>query len=157
MANFFGKFNSNKQEWETPLSLFKKLDDEFHFNFDLAADNENKKCENFFNENDNALDKSWSGVCWLNPPYGNAEYKLENWIKKAFEETKHNDCVVVMLVPARTNTRWWHNYCMKSAEIKFICGRPKFGDAKHGLPQPLAVVVFKKHQGNTLFSSLFLA
>jgi len=58
-----------------------------------------------------------------------------------------------MLIPARTNTVWWHDYCMKAKEIRFIKGRPKFGDAKHGLPQPLAIVIFAKHYGETKFSS----
>ena len=156
MVNFLERFDTKKQEWETPNILFNQLNNEFHFTFDLAADSCNKKCKCFFSKDDDALKQTWSGVCWLNPPYGSKEYKLENWIKKAFTESQREDCTVVMLIPARTNTRWWHNYCMKSAEVKFICGRPKFGNATHGLPQPLAIVVFKKHQGSTLFSSLVI-
>ena len=153
MANFFGKFNSNKQEWETPLDLFEKLNHEFNFTLDLAADSTNHKCENYFTEQDDALQQSWHGTCWLNPPYGNKSYRLEHWIKKAYSETNDSDCTVVMLIPARTNTKWWHDYCMTAAEVRFICGRPKFGDAKHGLPQPLAIVVFRRHHENTKYSS----
>jgi len=95
----------------------------------------------------------------VNPPYGKkGPEKLAKWVEKAYFESQQKDtCVVVMLLPARTNTQWWHKYCMNAYEIKFICGRPKFGNAKHGLPWPLAIVVFKKHTGLTNISSLFLS
>ena len=143
MANFDGKFDSSKQDWETPDEMFAKLDAVFHFDFDLAASKENTKCASFFSIDDNALERVWHGVCWLNPPYGgNGNNKLEKWVRKAHGEGKRPDCSIVMLVPARTNTNWWHDCCMDSAEIILIRGRPKFGDAKHGLPQPLALVHF---------------
>lgn len=155
MANFFGKFESKKQEWATPQDLFDQLNEEFKFTLDLAASPEDAKCPNYYTKEIDGLAQDWNGMCWLNPPYGSKEYKLENWIKKAYHSTQsNNECIVVMLIPARTNTRWWHNYCMNAAEVKFICGRPKFGNAKHGLPQPLAIIVFKQHDGNTKFSSL---
>ena len=156
MAFFKGKFSSNKQEWATPIDLFKKIDEEFHFTLDLAADCSNTKCEKYFSEKDDSLKQNWDGVCWLNPPYGSKEYKLENWIKKAYNESLKENNIIVMLIPARTNTKWWHKYCMTSSEIKFICGRPKFGDAKHGLPQPLALIVFKNHDEQTIFSSFYI-
>ena len=150
------RFKSNKQEWKTPTDLYNKINNEFNFTFDLAADSTNAKCIKYFTFEDNALNQTWNGTCWLNPPYGRFDFKLEHWVKKAFYETEKDSCVVVMLIPARTNTKWWHNFCMKSAEIKFICGRPKFSDSKHGLPQPLALVVFKKHTGETKFSSFIV-
>jgi phage N-6-adenine-methyltransferase len=147
MAFFKTKFESHKQEWATPNDLFLRLNKEFHFTLDLAADATNTKCDRYYDASIDALVQDWKGVCWLNPPYGAKQYKLSNWIKKAYQETQKPDCTVVMLIPARTNTRWWHDYCMQAAEIRFLNGRPKFGDAKHGLPQPLALIVFKLHKG----------
>ena len=143
MAQFANKFNSAKQEWETPDNLFRVLDEEFHFDIDLAASSSNAKCDKYFSEKDDAMELAWQGTCWLNPPYGaNGKYKLSEWVKKSFEEAECGKTTIVALIPARTNTNWWHKYCMKAYEIKFIKGRPKFGGAKYGLPQPLAVVVF---------------
>jgi len=153
MAFFKTKFESHKQEWETPIDLFDKLNREFNFTIDLAADATNAKCPVYYTSENDALKLSWHGNCWLNPPYGAKQHKLSDWVQKAFNEAQKPDCTVVMLIPARTNTRWWHNYCMKAAEIRFINGRPKFGDAKHGLPQPLALVIFKLHDGLTILSS----
>jgi len=139
------RFRTENQSWETPDTLFSILNSEFHFEIDLAASKENRKCILFFSETDNGLSKTWNGIGWLNPPYGGTkENAIKNWVKKAFDETRKDGCVVVMLIPARTNTEWWHNYCMKAKEIRFIRGRPKFKGNIHGLPQPLAIVVFQK-------------
>lgn len=147
MAKFTNKFTSIKQDWETPINLFQKLNSEFLFNFDLAASNSNFKCKNYFSINDNSLKQDWNGICWLNPPYGDKKSKLSDWCKKAYLESVRNDkLIVVMLIPARTNTKWFHDYCMKASELRFICGRPKFGGADHGLPQPLVIVVFQKNK-----------
>jgi len=138
------RFRTENQSWETPDELFSTLNNEFHFEIDLAATKQNTKCESFFSEEDDALSKIWIGVGWLNPPYGGIKKNaIKNWVRKAFEETRKKGCVVVMLIPARTNTEWWHNYCMKAKEIRFIQGRPKFKGNVHGLPQPLAIIVFE--------------
>lgn len=151
----FDRFNSAKQDWETPDTVYTPLAKEFSFTTDLAASALNTKCNVYFSKEKSALDNSWRGVCWLNPPYGErGKNKLSNWVVKAHQETQKEGCTVVMLIPARTNTRWWHSYCMKAAEIRFIRGRPKFGGAKYGFPQPLAVVIFKKHSGLTQVKSL---
>ena len=143
MANFKGKFESSKQDWETPDKLFNPLDTRFNFNFDMAANRKNKKCVKYYSKKDNALRQTWFGNCWLNPPYGGVgTNKLSVWVEKAFNESQKKNCFVVMLIPARTNTRWWHMYCMRAYEIMFIEGRPKFGGAVHGLPQPLALIYF---------------
>ncbi|MCK9458739.1 MAG: phage N-6-adenine-methyltransferase [Proteobacteria bacterium] len=157
MVNFDSKFNSVKQDWETPDELFNKLDEEFHFNWDLAASESNKKCDLFYSETDNALIQEWKGSCWLNPPYGDKNGKLKDWVIKSYKESqKYCTTTIVMLIPARTNTNWWHEYCMKAKEIKFIRGRPKFSGATQGLPQPLALVVFEKHNGETRISTFDL-
>ena len=156
MGNFDGKFNSAKQEWETPRDLFDKLNIEFNFTIDLAANEDNTRVSTFFSKEDDSMIQEWKGVGWLNPPYGaTGKYKLSNWVKKAYEETNKNKSIVVIIMPARTNTNWWHDYCMKSKEIKFIKGRPKFGGAKYGLPQPLSIVVFDGNNTTGLTISTF--
>ena len=154
MADFKERFGSKKQQWTTPEKLWRPLNDEFHFITDLAADKDNSKCPSFFDAETDGLRQEWKGVCWLNPPYGDQKSKLSHWIKKAYLSAAVGGATVVMLIPARTNTKWWRDFCMKAAEVRFICGRPKFGDADHGLPLPLAVVVFRKFDGETKFSTM---
>ena len=107
------RFESRSQSWSTPQALFERLDEEFHFTIDLAADSTNAKCPIYYTAEDDALAQEWKGVCWLNPPFNSDKARLRCWVKKAFE----SDCVVVMLIPAHTNTNWWHDYCMRAAEI----------------------------------------
>lgn len=141
MANFDrNRFDSNNQCWETPDELFVPLDQIFHFTTDVCASENNTKCDNFFSEVNSCLDKRWVGVNWMNPPFKN----MKQYVKKAYEE-RHN-AVTVCLIPARTNTNWWHEYCM-NGEVWFIKGRPKFKGCIHGLPQPLALVIFGMKQG----------
>ena len=142
MANFKGKFDSVRQDWETPAELFEAVDKEFHFTLDVAASEENTKTPRFIAEREDAMTRSWGReVCWLNPPYGKG-YKLSAWVSKAYEESLAG-ATTVMLIPARTNTNWFHDLCLKHGEVRFIRGRPKFGGAAHGLPQPLCFVVFR--------------
>lgn len=138
MARFDTKFDTGKQDWETPDEIFEPLNEEFRFSLDVCAVLENTKCRRFFSPKEDALEQCWHGVCWMNPPFG----EQGKWVKKAFEESRRG-ATVVCLLPSRTNTNWWHDYCMKG-EIRFIRGRPRFKGAKHGLPQPLAIVIFKK-------------
>lgn len=141
MGNFdSNRFKSTNQSWETPDDLFKKIDSKFNFTRDVCASEANTKCKLFWSEFDSCLDKEWSGINWMNPPYKN----MKQFVKKAYEQ-RHN-AVTVLLIPARTNTKWWHEWCMKG-EILFICGRPKFKGCIYGLPQPLALVVFGKNCG----------
>lgn len=143
MATFENKFVSVRQDWPTPEKLYREANKRYNFDFDLAADASNTKCPRFFSEHDDALSQEWEGSCWLNPPYGgSAKARLALWVRKAYEQAQKDSCSVAMLIPTRTNTRWWHQYCMRAKEILFVEGRPKFGDAKHGLPQPLAIVFF---------------
>ena len=154
MADFTqNRFASKKQEWQTPQGLFEALNERYKFTFDLAADQDNRKCKEYFSAEDDALKKHWKGNCWLNPPYGSkGETRLAKWVEKAYKEASTGECQVTMLIPARTNTQWWHEYCMRAAEVLFINGRPKFGGAIHGLPQPLAIITFAK-ASNTKFGS----
>jgi phage N-6-adenine-methyltransferase len=134
------RFQSTNQEYETPDDLFKRLDDEFHFTRDVCASEKNKKCEDYWSKENSCLDKKWDGVNWMNPPYKD----MKKFIQKAYEE-RHN-AITVCLIPARTNNKWWHDYCM-NGEIWFICGRPKFKGCEYGLPQPLSLVIFGRNTG----------
>lgn len=137
MAMFGTKFESKRQDWETPASVFEPLHREFGFTLDVCATADNAKCKKHFTEADDALGKRWDGICWMNPPFG----EQGRWVRKAFQESQHG-ATVVCLLPARTNTGWWHDYAMRG-EVRFLRGRPVFVGAKHGLPQPLAIVVFR--------------
>ena len=141
-------FQSDRQDWETPQRLFDKLDAEFHFTWDVCALPKNAKCKSFYTPCDDGLSKSWTGVCWMNPPYGR---DIEKWMQKAFYESQRG-VTVVCLVPARTDTEWWHKYALHG-EIRFLRGRLKFQGAEATAPFPSAVVIFrdqwwKRRQGD---------
>ena len=132
-----GLFTSNTDLWATPQDFFDKMNDEFNFELDVCATSENTKCEKYFTEEINGLEQEWTGICWMNPPYGRA---IGDWMKKAYESSL-NGATVVCLVPARTDTKWWHDYAMKG-EIRLVKGRLKFGGGQNSAPFPSAVVVF---------------
>ena len=133
-----GLFTSRTDEWETPQWFFDKLDNLFAFDLDVCATPENAKCERYFTPEHDGLVQDWTGTVWMNPPYGRV---IKDWIRKAYESAK-NGATVVCLVPARTDTSWWHDYCMEG-EIIFVRGRLKFGGSKNSAPFPSAVVVFR--------------
>lgn len=116
------RLRSNTEEWATPQDFFDVLDDEFGFTLDVCATPENAKCDKFFTKADDGLKQSWAGnVCWMNPPYGK---QIPAWMEKAYRESC-NGTKVVCLVPARTDTRWWHSFAEKG-EKRFVKGRLKF-------------------------------
>ncbi len=131
-------FSSKTDDWETPQDLFDKLDQEFEFNLDVCATQDNRKCRNFYTKELYGLKQDWHGVCWMNPPYGR---EIGKWVQKAYEESLKGSTVVCLL-PSRTDTRWWHDYCMKG-EVRFIKGRLKFGNSKNSAPFPSAIVIFR--------------
>lgn len=131
-------FSTKTDLWSTPQDFFDEWDSKFNFTLDVCSDGVNNKCDNYFTEQDNGLVQQWEGVCWMNPPYGRV---IGQWMKKAYESSLLG-ATVVCLVPARTDTRWWHDYAMKG-EITFIKGRLKFGGSKNPAPFPSAVVVFR--------------
>jgi phage N-6-adenine-methyltransferase len=141
MAKFDkNRFDAKTVEWATPLDFFQPLDNEFHFTLDVCATEENFKVVNYFIRDENGLVQNWSeNICWMNLPYGR---EMVKWLEKAKYEADYFGVTTVCLIPARTNTSWWHKICLKAAEIRFVLGRPKFGDATHGLPFPLAIVIF---------------
>jgi phage N-6-adenine-methyltransferase len=140
--NTFNKvhFSSQTVEWPTPQGLFNELNEEFGFTLDPCATHENAKCETYFTKEDNGLKQDWGQEnVFMNPPYGR---EISDWIKKAYQSSRKG-ATVVCLVPARTDTRWWHDYSMNASEIKFVKGRLKFGNAKNSAPFPSAIVVFR--------------
>ena len=133
-------FSSNSNEWETPQGFFDRLNDEFNFTLDVAATPDNAKCEEFYTKENEALLQDWPGVVWCNPPYGKA---IGKFVQKGYEEAQKGS-LVVMLIPARTDTRYWHKYVMKAKQIRFIEGRLCFNqNGKSGrAPFPSAIVIF---------------
>jgi phage N-6-adenine-methyltransferase len=132
-------FSSDTDDWATPIDFFKKLDLKYKFTLDVCASEKNHKAPLFFDREQNGLIQNWGGqVCWMNPPYGR---EIGLWMRKAYESAKQPNTVVVCLVPARTDTAWWHDFAVKG-EITFIRGRLRFGDGKGTAPFPSAVVVF---------------
>jgi len=131
------------EHWETPQPFFDELDAEFGFTLDVAAAHGNQKCERYFTRWEDGLKQDWGEeVCWCNPPYGRV---IAKWVRKAWESAQAG-AMVVMLVPARTDTIWWHDYCVKG-EIRFIRGRLTFSGAQEKAPFPSAVVIFRPQGG----------
>ena len=134
-------FSSKTDLWETPQDLFDKLNNEFHFTLDVCATPENAKCDSFYTKEQDGLSQPWKGVVWCNPPYGK---QIGSWVRRGFFASVSGS-TVVMLLPARTDTKWFHEYIYGKAEIRFIRGRLKFGGSKNSAPFPSMVVVFMPH------------
>ena len=136
-------FSSKTDLWETPQDLFDKLNNEFQFTLDVCATPENAKCDKFYTEEQDGLKHPWKGTVWCNPPYGRG---IGQWVRRALFASV-SGATVVMLLPARTDTKWFHDYIYKrnNVEIRFIRGRLKFGGSKNSAPFPSMVVVFMPH------------
>lgn len=131
-------YSSATDEWETPQPFFDELDQRWCFTLDVCSTDQNAKCAKHYTRSTNGLIQSWAGErCWMNPPYGRA---IGDWMRKAYQESR-NGALVVCLVPARTDTAWWHDYAAKG-DVTFIRGRLKFGGARNSAPFPSAVVIF---------------
>lgn len=144
-------FSRQSDEWQTPDSVFVPLDDEFRFQVDVAATLQNAKVRPFFTAQDDALTCDWrvgarGRVCWMNPPYS----QCRAFMAKAAAEAARG-CTVVALVPARTDTRWWHAHVWDTdrhaprpgVQVRFLPGRVKFSGASAGAPFPSVVVVLR--------------
>lgn len=134
-------FSSKTNEWSTPQTFFDELDKEFNFTLDPCATHANAKCKKYYTIEDDGLLQDWSkDIVFMNPPYGR---EIKYWVQKAYEESLKG-ATVVCLIPARTDTSYWHEYIFNKADdIRFIKGRLKFGDGKNSAPFPSAVIVYK--------------
>lgn len=132
-------FSSDKMDWETPQKLFDELNAEFNFNCDVAASKENTKCYLYFDKDDDGLKQSWLKTNWCNPPYGS---EIGKWVEKAHYES-FNGNTTVMLIPARTDTKYFHDYIYNKHEIRFLKGRLKFSNSKNSAPFPSMIVIFR--------------
>lgn len=164
LGNMNVHFSSKTDNWATPQAFFDELNREFNFTLDPCADDTNHKCAKYYTKEDNGLTQSWDNeIVFCNPPYGR---EIKHWVKKASETAGG---VVVMLIPARTDTTYFHDYIYNKAEIRFIRGRLIFGTddywkwvweqklidgkpnklykkygKKNSAPFPSMIVIFKK-------------
>ena len=136
-------FSSNTEEWGTPQALFDNLNAVHDFTLDPCATPENTKCPVFYTKEQNGLIMPWSGRVFMNPPYGRDT--TGRWVYRAYEQTKTGKCeLVVGLLPARTDTLFFHNWIYGKAEIEFLKGRLKFGNAKNSAPFPSMLVTWRQ-------------
>ena len=139
-------FSTGNNNWSTPQSFFDRLNSVFHFTLDPCADDTNHKCNQYYTEQDDGLAKNWGGqTVFCNPPYSRkTKHKSgqEDWIEKCYRESRENDITVVMLIPARTDTKAQHDFIFPNAKyVCFVKGRLKFNQ-KDAAPFPSEVVVF---------------
>ena len=141
-----GLFTSDKNYWETPQDFFDELHEKYKFTLDAAATDENAKLPNYYTVEDDALKQKWEGRVSVNPPYGR---EIKHWVEKAYKESlePYNECVV-MLIPSRTDTIYWHEYIFgKAKDIDFLKGRLKFeidGEPRDAAPFPSALITYSK-------------
>lgn len=135
-------FNAKSVEYETPDNIWHPLDKEFGFTLDVAATPGNAKCKKYYTAADDGLKQDWSGVCWMNPPYGRV---MKTWVRKAHSEWKRG-VTVVALIPARTNTGWWHDCVQDIATVRFIRGEVAFKGFERGLWMPMCVVIWHNNK-----------
>ena len=135
-------FSSQSGEWSTPQDFYDKLNEEFHFTLDPCADDSNHKCEKYYTVEQDGLAQDWSGESvFCNPPYGR---DVAKWVRKSFYEVYFGKCrLAVMLLHARTDTKWFHQYVYNKSEVRFVRGRLRFGDQEQPAPFPSMVVVFR--------------
>ena len=142
MANIQACLSSKTDNWATPQYFFDNLNEEFHFTLDPCANEENHKCDLFYTKEQDGLTKDWGGhVVFCNPPYGK---EIADWVRYSYEQSQKPNTTVVMLIPARTDTRYFHDYIYGKAEIRFIKGRLKFGESTTAAPFPSMAVVYRK-------------
>lgn len=138
-------FSSNSNEWATPQSLFDELDREFNFTLDPCSTHENAKCKKHYTIKEDGLKQSWGGESvFCNPPYGRT---LHKWVEKAWKESTKPNTIVVMLIPSRTDTQYFHDYILHRSEIRFIKNRLYFNDGNGRAPFPSMIVIFRSGGG----------
>lgn len=134
-------YSSKTNEWATPQDFFDDLNKDFNFTLDPCATPENAKCDKYFTIHDDGLMQDWSGeTVFCNPPYGR---EIGKWVEKAYEENRKHRNTIVLLIPSRTDTRYFHDFIYHKAEIRFLKGRLKFGEGKNPAPFPSMLVIYK--------------
>ena len=142
-------FSRKSNEWTTPQEFFDKLNKKFNFNLDPCSTNENHKCDRYFTKKQDGLKQDWGGQrVFVNPPYGT---EISKWVEKSYREGIKDNTLVVMLIPARTDTKYFHDFILHRSEIRFIKGRLKFGEGKNSAPFPSMLVIFRGAKLNNLF------
>lgn len=137
--NIKGCFLHESDEWYTPTDFFEELNKEFNFNLDPCATDDNHKCDKYFTREEDGLSQNWGGYrVFCNPPYSD----IASWVEKCYEEGRKENTLVALLIPSRTDTRYFHDFIYNRAEIRFIKGRLKFGGSKNSAPFPSMLVVF---------------
>ena len=134
-------FSSKRQDWATPKWLFDILNDIYNFTLDPCATKHTAKCKKYYTKEQDGLSKSWKGErVFVNPPFGR---EIKKWIKKGYEESIDSNTLVVFLIPARTDTSYFHDYIYNKAKIVFLRGRIKFGGSDNPAPFPSMLVILK--------------
>jgi len=142
--------SSDRHDWPTPREFFDAVERMFidrfggPFELDAAASAENHKAPLYYTEETNGLAQAWRGRVWLNPPYG---AQIGDWVRHAYQESQRHGATVAVLVPARVDTKWFHSWATKAAEIRFIRGRIQFEGAAASAPFPSVLLIFYKHEG----------
>lgn len=137
---WFTEPKARRTDWETQREIFDPLNEEFSFVLDVCATAENAKCERFFSPEQNGLAQKWSGMCWMNPPFGSV---IGHWVYKAWESACEGDCTVVSILPVRSNNEWW-KYVIQG-EVRFLRKKPQFVGADGDTMFPCAVVIWHAH------------
>lgn len=133
-------YKSGTDEWETPQDVFDRLNEEFDFDLDPCATGQNHKCSTYYTKDQDGLSKTWGGSrVFCNPPYS----EIKKWVRKAYEESFKPGTIVVLLIPARTDTKYFHDYILHRSEIRFIKGRLRYSNSRHNCPFPSMVVIFR--------------
>lgn len=133
-----GLFTSKSYEWTTPKWLFDELSEWFDFDCDVCASDDNHLCDAYFTKENSCLDNDWYRINFMNPPYGKGMIKF---IKKAYDETKNNLVSTIAVLPARTDTKWFHSYIYGKADVIFLKGRLKFGGGKDNFDAPFPIML----------------
>jgi site-specific DNA-methyltransferase (adenine-specific) len=132
-------YSSASDEWATPAEFFAQLQSEFAFTLDPCATRTNAKAERYFTRATDGLAQAWEGSVFMNPPYGSA---IGKWVAKAYRESRRG-ALIVCLIPARTDTRYWHDYVMRADELRFVRGRIRFEGGAYSAPFPSVLVIFR--------------
>ena len=133
-------FSHASDEWATPADIYEALNAEFHFTLDPCATDQNHKCDQYFTQSENGLLQNWGGNrVFCNPPYSD----VAAWVEKAYREASKDHTLVVLLIPSRTDTKYFHDFIYQRSEIRFVRGRLKFGEAINNAPFPSMIVIFR--------------